>query len=77
MQQHLPENGMELGTWKPLLNFEQNWTGKILLQCRTAEELLLIYKTVQNKGVNIQGHMTSIQMHSDYVDLEAHNTHNL
>ena len=77
MQQHLPENGMELGTWKPLLNFEQNWTGKILLQCRTAEELLLIYKTVQNKGVNIQGHMTSIQMHSDYVDLEAHNMHNL
>ena len=70
LQQHLPENGMELGSWKPLFNFESNWTGKILIQCRDAKELLTIYRTVQNKGVCIQDHLTSINMHSDYIDLD-------
>lgn len=69
LKQQLSDDGMDLGTWKPLYNFEQNWTGKVLIQCRTAEELHGIHRAVQNHGVCIQGHRTSIHMHSDYVDL--------
>ena len=77
LSQHLADEGMELGTWKILYNFEHNWTGKILIQCHTAEELLQIYKAVQNQGVVIQGHTTSIHMHSDYIDLHAHGENDL
>ena len=77
LRQHLPEHGMELGTWTPVFNFERNWTGKILIQGRTSNDLLRIYKVVQHKGVNIQGHMSSVHMHSDYIDLDAHNLDNL
>jgi len=50
LRQHLSDEGMDLGTCKPLYNFEQNWTGKILIQYRTAEELKRIYNAVQNQG---------------------------
>jgi hypothetical protein len=69
LKQQLTDDGMGLGTWKPLYNFEQNWTGKVLIQCRTAEELHKIHRAAQNQGVCIQGHRTSIHMHSDYIDL--------
>ena len=77
LRQHLADQGMELGTWKIMYNFEHTWTGKILIQCQTADELQQIYKIVQNQGVVIQGHTTSIHMHSDYIDLHAHGENDL
>ena len=72
--QHLGETGLDLGTWKSIDNFEGNWTGKVLVQCKTASDLLSLYKIIQGKGINIQGHMANVNMHSDYVDLARHST---
>ena len=60
---------MEMGTWKAMMNFEGGWTGKVLIQCRTKSELYKLHRTVQNKGITIQGHNTCININSNYVDL--------
>ena len=39
--------------------------------------LKISHPLFQHKGVNIQGHMSSVHMHSDYIDLDAHNLDNL
>ena len=72
LQQHKGDTGLDLGTWKAIHNFEGTWTGRVLVQCNTAKELLTIYSTIQNKGLDIQGHTTAVNMHSDYIDLEQH-----
>ena len=64
--------GLDLGTWKAIHNFEGQWTERVLLQCSSAKELITIYKAIHNKGIDIQGHTTAVSMHSDYVDLERH-----
>lgn len=73
LHQHLGEAGLEMGTWKAVHNFEGHWTGRVLLQCRSANDLITFYKAIHNKGINIQGHMSAVSLHSDYIDLENHN----
>ena len=69
LQRHIEEEGLDLGGWKPVLNFEGGWTGKILIQCREKQELYKLHKAVQNKQISIQGHFTSININSNYVDV--------
>ena len=66
---HTEEEGLGLGCWKPMLNFEGGWTGKILIQCREKQEMYKLHKTVQNKEINIQGHFSSININSNCVDV--------
>ncbi|CAK0822989.1 unnamed protein product [Prorocentrum cordatum] len=63
------QDGMELGTWQVINNFEGGWTGKVLIQCTSKEELYRVHHAVHNRGINIQGHATSVNVHSNYVDL--------
>ena len=63
------QDGMELGTWQAIHNFEGGWTGKVLIQCTSKEELYRIHHAVHNRGVTIQGHATAVNVHSNYVDL--------
>ena len=69
LQRHTEEEGLDLGGWKPILNFEGGWTGKIMIQCREKQEMFKLHKAVQNKQINIQGHFTSININSNYVDV--------
>ena len=69
LSQQAAPTGMEMGTWKAMLDFEGGWTGKVLIQCRNKMELYKLHRAVQNKGITIQGHNTSININSNYVDL--------
>ena len=72
IHQHNGESGLDLGRWKAVNNFEGTWTGRVLLQCASAKDLLTIYKAIHNKGIDIQGHTTVVNVHSDYIDLAQH-----
>ena len=69
LTQQAAPNGMEMGTWRAMLNLEGGWTGKVLIQCRTKSDLYKLHRTVQNRGITIQGHSTSLNINSNYVDL--------
>ena len=61
--------GMELGTWQSVTNFEGVWSGRVLVQCNTKAELYSLHGAIHNRGICIQGHATSLNVHSNYLDL--------
>ncbi len=71
LKRHEGEQGLEWGTWNPILNFEGQWTGKILIQCQSKQDILQLHRQVCNKGVNIQGHCAAVEMSTEYFDLPA------
>ena len=72
IHQQSGDDGLDLGAWKAVRNFEGTWTGRVLLQCHSAKDLLTIYKAIHNRSIDIQGHTTVANMHSDYIDLARH-----
>ena len=55
--------------WRPLLDFEGKFAGKILVQCSDESELRRLHGTLHGKQVNIGEHSTALGVHSDFTQL--------
>ncbi len=66
---HSASEGLAMGAWKAIPNFEGGWSGKVVVQCNTKDELRLIYRAIQDKGISVQGHNTSLSLQSNFLNL--------
>ena len=69
LTQESSPDGLDFGRWKMMTDFEVGWTGNVLVQCEDKTQLYSLHRAVHNKGLHVQGHSTTINIHSDYVDL--------
>eukprot|EP00959_Pyramimonas_sp_CCMP1952_P075590 1580073-Pyramimonas_sp.AAC.1 len=67
-RQATPE-GADLGTPQVIDNVEGGWTGEILIQCRSKLDLYKLHHARHQKGIHIQWHVTSIDIHSNCVGI--------
>ena len=69
LTQHLASEGLAMGSWQAVRDFEGNWAGRVIVQCTCAADLYKLQTAVHSKGITIEGHTTTISIGSDYVDL--------
>ncbi len=55
--------------WRPILNFREDWTGRVLIQLKSADEVKALYKRVHGLGVSIEEHHCATEVCSKYIDL--------
>jgi hypothetical protein len=55
--------------WKPLLSFEGGWTGSIVIQTSSKQELLALQRAAQTTMLEIQGHVCAATIGSEWCDL--------
>ena len=69
LSQQPVDGGLDWDSWSPVYNFEGGWTGKILIQCSAKQDILRLHQYVRNKGIDAQGHSTTLSLSTDYFDL--------
>ena len=70
LQVSTAESGLDIHKWKPIMDFEGGWTGRILVQLATEQEVQQLYGLVHGKGLQVQRHMGCIEVESLYLDLD-------
>ena len=63
------ERGLDFGKWHPILDFEEQWTGKVVIQCKDAHDIYKIRDVAQFRGISIEGHTSTLTLSSEYVRL--------
>ena len=63
------DQGVDLGCWQAVRDFEGGWAGKVIIQCRDPKELHSIREVVHCKGIAVEGHTTSLLLTSGYLDI--------
>ena len=70
LQVSTAESGLDIHKWKPIMDFEGGWTGRILVQLATEQEVQQLHGLVHGKGLQVQRHMGDIEVESLHLDLD-------
>ena len=55
--------------WRQILSFGGGWNGQVVIQCATKEEITAIHKAAKETMIEVQGHLGSMDISSNWVDL--------
>ena len=72
LQRSTTATGLDVHKWKAVMAYSGAWTGKVIVQLATQEELHRLHASLRGKGVEIQQHLAGISVDSLHVDLESH-----
>ena len=74
LQPSTSDSGLDVHRWKAVTSYEGTWTGKVIVQLATIEELHHMHRTLHGQGIEIQHHLAGIYVDSDHVDLSSRAT---
>ena len=60
---------MQIHTWRALTNQAEEWTGMVVIQCGTADEIRVLHRLLQGKAIYVNGHSTTARVDAPAVDL--------
>ena len=69
LQKSTADTGLDLHRWKPIMAYDGSWTGKVLIQLSSQQEVQQLHASLHGKGVKIQQHLAGIAVDSLYLDL--------
>ena len=69
LQPQVDPDGLNWHSWKPLFNFEGSWTGNVIVQLESKEEMTNLAKAIKGTTLNIHGHTTALRISSPFVDM--------
>jgi hypothetical protein len=69
LQPQVDPDGLNWHSWKPLFNFEGSWTGNVIVQLESKEEMTNLAKAIKGTTLNIHGHTTPLRISSPFVDM--------
>ena len=62
------DKALGIREWRPLLDYEGKWSGRLIVQCADECELRLLHDGLHGKQVSIGEHSTAIGVHSDFAN---------
>ena len=71
LQKTTAESGLDVHKWKEILAYDGSWTGKVLVQLVTPEEVHKLHSSLHGQGIQIQHHLAGISVDSDHLDLRS------
>lgn len=63
------EDALDWGQWRAIPNFEGGWSGKVIIQLQSKQEMEKLQGGIHGKGARILGHVASIGLSSDHADM--------
>ena len=72
LQQAPETDALDWHRWRPIMNFDGGWSGKIVVQLRNRQELTTMHATIQGRGARILDHVAAINLSSDHIGLGIH-----
>ena len=69
LQRSTADTGLDIHHWKPIMAYDGSWSGKVLIQLGSLQELHLLHESLHGKGIEIQQHMAGITVDSLHADL--------
>ena len=64
------EKALGLREWRPILDYEGKWAGKLIVQCTDEAELRRLHTALHGKQVTVGEHSASVGVHSDFAKLD-------
>ena len=74
LQASTTNSGLDIHKWRAIMAYDGAWTGKVIVQLATIQELRQLHKTLHGQGIDIQQHTAGIFVESDHVDLRLPTT---
>ena len=65
------EAGLDIHKWRAIMGYDGSWTGKVIIQLATLQELQNLHTFLHGQGIEIQHHLTSISVDSLHYDFSA------
>ena len=65
------DGGIDIGQWRAVVDYEGCWTGRVLVQLQSVNEVLTLRRQLHGQGVRIQHHVAGIEVDSLHVDLHG------
>ena len=66
-------SGLDVHKWKPIVTYDSSWSGKVLVQLASAEEVRRLHAAIHGQGVEVQHHLAGITVDSTHLDLGTRN----
>ena len=63
------EHGLGFGEWRPLLDAEGGWTGRVLIQAESADQIRRVHAAVHGRRVTVGDFSTTALMDSAHLGL--------
>ena len=58
-----------MNEWRAQETLHGTWSGQVVIQLASTEELLSLNSSLHGKGIDIQGHSAALGIDSKYIDL--------
>ena len=71
LQMTSSETGLDIHHWKAIMAFDGSWTGKVLVQLATAQEVHQLHASIHGKGIEVHHHLAAIAVDSNHLDLSS------
>ena len=69
LQRSTTEHGLDIHKWRPIMTYHGNWTGKVVIQLASQQEVGQLHASIHGKGVEVQKHLAGITVDSLHIDL--------
>ena len=73
LQETTTESGLDVHKWKPIVAYDGSWSGKVLVQLASAEQVRRLHTAIHGQGVEVQHHLAGITVDSTHLDLGTRN----
>ena len=71
LQKTAAESGLDVYKWREILAYDGSWTGKVLVQLATSDEVHKLHASLHGQSIEIQHHQAAISVDSDHLDLTS------
>ena len=65
------EAGLDIHRWRAVMGYDGSWTGKVIVQLATLQEMQNVHSFLHGHGIEIQQHLSSISVDSLHYDFQA------
>ena len=69
LQFHTGTTGLPWNHWKAIMDYDGQWSGKVVVQLSTREGLHALHKTTTGTALEIHGHHAALRCSSEHMDL--------
>ena len=71
LQPSTTESGLDVHKWRAVRAYDGSWTGKVVVQLASVQELRQMHKNMHGHAIEIQQHVAGISVESAHVDLRS------
>ena len=69
LSQATAADGLDMHKWRSVHAFDGSWSGRVVVQLASADEIRSLHKLLHGKGIKLQDHCGGITVDSLYLDL--------